>query len=44
MNDLVGKHITYLVDTVVATQPQAEAGKVRALAVLSSKRSSHHRF
>lgn len=41
MNDLVGKHIAYLVDTVVATQPQVEAGKVRALAVLSAKRSSH---
>lgn len=41
MNDLVGKHIAYLVDTVVATQPQVEAGKVRALAVLSKRRSSH---
>ena len=41
MNDLIGKHIAYLVDTVVATQPQVEAGKVRALAVLSRNRSSH---
>ncbi len=41
MNDLVGKHIAYLVDTVVATQPQVEAGKVRPLAVLSAKRSTH---
>ncbi len=40
MNDLIGKHIAYLVDTAVATKPRVEEGKVRALAVFSAKRSA----
>lgn len=40
MNDLIGKHITYHVDTAVATKQQVDAGKVRPLAVFSSKRSA----
>jgi tripartite-type tricarboxylate transporter receptor subunit TctC len=40
MNDLIGGHIAYHVDTAVATAPQVEAGKVRALAVFSAKRSA----
>lgn len=40
MNDLVGKHIPFLVDTLVPVKPQVEAGKVRALAVASAKRST----
>lgn len=39
MNDLVGKHIPYLVDTIVAAKPQIEAGKVRPLAVTMAARS-----
>jgi tripartite-type tricarboxylate transporter receptor subunit TctC len=39
MNDLMGKHIEYHVDTVIAVRPQLEAGTVRALAVFSAKRS-----
>lgn len=40
MNDLISKHIPYLVDTIVAAKPQIEAGKIRALAVTMSERSS----
>ena len=39
MNDLMGKHIEYHVDTVVAIRPLLESG-VRPLAVFSAKRSS----
>src|SRR5207245_9824099 len=39
MNDLMGKHIEYHVDTVIAIRPQLEAGTVRPLAVFSAKRS-----
>ncbi|WP_249158276.1 Bug family tripartite tricarboxylate transporter substrate binding protein [Bradyrhizobium jicamae] len=39
MNDLIGKHIQYHVDTVIAAKPQLEAGTVRVLAVFSSKRT-----
>ena len=39
MNDLIGRHIVYHVDTAVATRPRIEEGKVRALAVFSSQRS-----
>ncbi len=39
MNDLIGKHILYHVDTAVATKPRIEEGTVRALAVFSAKRS-----
>ena len=39
MNDLMGKHIEYHVDTAIAVRPQLEAGTVRALAVFSAKRS-----
>ncbi|WP_249779902.1 Bug family tripartite tricarboxylate transporter substrate binding protein [Bradyrhizobium sediminis] len=40
MNDLIGKHIEYHVDTVIAVKPQAEAGAVRPLAIFSAKRSA----
>ena len=40
MNDLMGKHIEYHVDTVIAIRPLLEAGTVRPLAVFSAKRSS----
>ena len=40
MNDLIGKHIEYHVDTVIAVKPQAESGTVRPLAVFSAKRSA----
>ncbi|MBR0858675.1 Bug family tripartite tricarboxylate transporter substrate binding protein [Bradyrhizobium liaoningense] len=39
MNDLIGKHIQYHVDTVIAVKPQIEAGTVKALAVFSGKRT-----
>ncbi|MGY4288028.1 tripartite-type tricarboxylate transporter receptor subunit TctC [Bradyrhizobium sp. LM2.7] len=39
MNDLIGKHIQYHVDTVIAVKPQIEAGTVRVLAVFSAKRT-----
>jgi tripartite-type tricarboxylate transporter receptor subunit TctC len=39
MNDLIGKHIQYHVDTVIAAKPQVEAGTIRVLAVFSSKRT-----
>ena len=40
MNDLIGKHIEYHVDTVIAVKPQIEAGAVRPLAIFSAKRSA----
>lgn len=40
MNDLIGKHIDYHVDTVIAVKPQVEAGTVRPLAIFSAKRSA----
>jgi tripartite-type tricarboxylate transporter receptor subunit TctC len=40
MNDLIGQHITYHVDTAVATKQQVDAGKVRPLAVFGPKRSA----
>jgi tripartite-type tricarboxylate transporter receptor subunit TctC len=40
MNDLIGRHIAYHVDTAVAMKPQMDAGKVRPLAVFSAKRSA----
>ena len=39
MNDLIGKHIQYHVDTVIAVKPQIEAGTVNVLAVFSAKRT-----
>ncbi|RZN12975.1 ABC transporter substrate-binding protein [Bradyrhizobium genosp. SA-3] len=39
MNDLIGKHIQYHVDTVIAVKPQIEAGTVKVLAVFSAKRT-----
>lgn len=39
MNDLIGKHIQYHVDTVIAVKPQLDAGTVRVLAVFSAKRT-----
>ena len=39
MNDLMGEHIEYHVDTVIAVRPLLEAGTVRPLAVFSAKRS-----
>ncbi|WP_284177525.1 tripartite tricarboxylate transporter substrate binding protein [Rhabdaerophilum sp. SD176] len=40
MNDLVARHIPYLVDTIVAAKPQVEAGKIRPLAVTMASRSA----
>lgn len=40
MSDLIGKHVPFLVDTVVAARPQIEGGRARALAVTSATRSS----
>ncbi|MFK4485951.1 Bug family tripartite tricarboxylate transporter substrate binding protein [Bradyrhizobium sp. USDA 336] len=39
MNDLIGKHIQYHVDTVIAVKPQIEAGAVKVMAVFSSQRT-----
>lgn len=39
MNDLIGKHIQYHVDTVIAVKPQIEAGTIKVLAVFSAKRT-----
>lgn len=41
MNDLIGKHIQYHVDTVIAVKPQIEAGTVKVLAVFSGKRTPY---
>jgi tripartite-type tricarboxylate transporter receptor subunit TctC len=40
INDLIGKHIEYHVDTVIAVKPQAESGALRPLAIFSAKRSA----
>lgn len=40
MNDLVVRHVPYLVDTIVAAKPQVEAGKIRPLAVTMASRSA----
>jgi tripartite-type tricarboxylate transporter receptor subunit TctC len=40
MNDLIGRHVPFLIDTVVAAKPQIDDGKIRALAVTTAKRSS----
>lgn len=39
MNDLVARHVPFLVDTIVAAKPQVEAGKIRPLAVTMASRS-----
>jgi tripartite-type tricarboxylate transporter receptor subunit TctC len=39
MNDLIGKHIQYHVDTMIAVKPQIEAGAIKVLAVFSSQRT-----
>lgn len=40
MNDLVARHVPFLVDTIVAAKPQVEAGKIRPLAVTMASRSA----
>ena len=40
MTDLIGGQVAYSVDTVTAAIPQIKAGKVKAIAVTSAKRSS----
>jgi tripartite-type tricarboxylate transporter receptor subunit TctC len=40
MNDLIGRHVPFLIDTVVAAKPQIDDGKIRALAVTTAKRST----
>ncbi|WP_249166800.1 tripartite tricarboxylate transporter substrate binding protein [Bradyrhizobium sp. JYMT SZCCT0428] len=40
MNDLIGKHIEYHVDTMIAVKTQVEAGTVRPLAIFAAKRSA----
>jgi tripartite-type tricarboxylate transporter receptor subunit TctC len=40
MNDLIGRHVPFLIDTVVAAKPQIDDGKVRALAVTTARRSA----
>jgi tripartite-type tricarboxylate transporter receptor subunit TctC len=39
MNDLIGGHVPLFFDTVTSAAPQIRAGKVRALAVTSARRS-----
>lgn len=39
LNDLIAGHIQVIFDTIPGTQPQLISGKVRAIAVASSKRS-----
>ena len=41
MVDLNAGHVTFMFDILVTAMPQVEAGKVRALAVTSSKRSHY---
>src|SRR3546814_13904503 len=41
MVDLIAGHVTFMFDILVTAMPQVEAGKVRALAVTSSKRSHY---
>jgi tripartite-type tricarboxylate transporter receptor subunit TctC len=40
MNDLIGRHVPFLIDTVVAAKPQIDDGKIRALAVTTASRSA----
>lgn len=40
MNDLVGKHVPFLIDTIVAIKPQVESGTVRVLAATGATRSA----
>ncbi|WP_151638672.1 Bug family tripartite tricarboxylate transporter substrate binding protein [Noviherbaspirillum aerium] len=40
MNDLIGGHIPFTVDTLAAALPQMKSGKVKAIAVTTAKRSS----
>jgi tripartite-type tricarboxylate transporter receptor subunit TctC len=40
MNDLIGRHVPFLIDTVVAAKPQIDDGRVRALAVTTARRSA----
>jgi tripartite-type tricarboxylate transporter receptor subunit TctC len=40
MNDLIGGQVQYSVDTVTAAVPMVRAGKVKAIAVLTAKRSA----
>lgn len=40
MNDLMGGHIPFTVDTLSAALPQMKAGKVKAIAVTTAKRSA----
>lgn len=40
MNDLMGGHIPFTVDTLSAALPQMKSGKVKAIAVTTAKRSS----
>ena len=39
INDAIGGHIPLLFDGVISTLPQIQAGKLRALAIVQSKRS-----
>lgn len=40
MNDLMGGHIPFTVDTLTAALPQLKSGKVKAIAVTTAQRSS----
>lgn len=40
MNDLIGGHIPFTVDTLTAALPQIKAGKIKPIAVTTAKRSS----
>jgi tripartite-type tricarboxylate transporter receptor subunit TctC len=40
MTDLIGGQVAYSVDTVTAALPQLKAGKIKAIAVTTAKRSS----
>jgi tripartite-type tricarboxylate transporter receptor subunit TctC len=39
LSDLLGNHVDLAIDTVIATTPQVQAGKLKALAVSSATRS-----
>jgi tripartite-type tricarboxylate transporter receptor subunit TctC len=41
MQDLIGGQIPYAVDTTLAAAPQAQAGRIKVLAVSSPKRASN---
>jgi tripartite-type tricarboxylate transporter receptor subunit TctC len=40
MNDLIGGHVPFTVDTLAAALPQLKSGKVKAIAVTTAERSS----